>query len=261
MRRTFSALLTLSLLFAGCKAKEMVDKASIQKDLNKRGTLDLMKEVSNDKYVPPKDGKLTDAQVQMYLKVREHEKAIAKVAAQNMQQQANDADKSKNSIAGMMKGIQAMSSAAQFVTADIRAAKDLGYNTQEYLWVKAQIMGASMASFTEGISNAMQAQVESSRSQMRKAYEEAKDEQTKEAYKKMLDQYEQTAKEGKEATANLDPAVAYNRQLLKKYDSELAAFTSEMSKYETKDGEAKKSMDDLQKKLQEATQDAKKQSQ
>ena len=258
MRRTFSAVLTLLLALGGCKAKEAFDKATISQDLNKRGTVALMKEVANDKYDPPKDGKLTDAQVQMYLKVREHEKDIAKVAAQNMQKQASDADKAKNSITGMMQGFKAMSSAAEFATADIRAAKDLGYNTQEYLWVKAQVMGASMASFTETMTNAMQAQVESSHSQMRKAYDEAKDEQTKETYKKMLDQYAQTAKEGKEATATLDPAVAYNRQLLKKYDTELAAFTTEMSKYESKDGEAKKAMEDLQKKMEQAAQDAKK---
>jgi hypothetical protein len=258
MRRIQSLIVALTLVFAGCKLKEAVGKASIQKDLDKRGTVDLIKEVADDKYDPPKDGKLTDAQVKMYLKVREHEKDIAKVAAQNMQEKAAEADKAKNSIAGMMKGFQAMSSAAQFATADIRAAKDLGFNTQEYLWVKAQIMAVSMTAFTEKVSEAMQAQVDSAHSQMRKAYEEAKDEQSKQMAKQMLDQYEQTAKEGKATVAEADPAVAYNRTLLKKYDSELAAFATEMSKYETKEGEAKKSMDELQKKMEQAVQDAKK---
>ena len=55
--------------------------------------------------------------------------------------------------------------------------------------------------------------------------------------------------------------MAYNRQLLKKYDTELAAFTSELSKYEAKDGDVKKSMDELQQKMNQATEDAKKQSQ
>src|SRR6266566_2543488 len=108
MRRTLTAALTLSLVFAGCRLKEAVDKASISKDLDKRGTMDLMKEVANDKYDPPKDGKLTDGQIQMYLKVREKEKAIAQVATQNMQQHAAEADKSKNTISGMISGFQAM---------------------------------------------------------------------------------------------------------------------------------------------------------
>ena len=107
MRRTLFAVVTLPLLLAGC-----MKETSIQKDLDKRGTLDLMKEVADDKYTPPKDGRLTDAQVQMYLKVRNHERDIAKVAAQNMQAEAKEADAQKNSLSGMIKGFQAIGSAA-----------------------------------------------------------------------------------------------------------------------------------------------------
>jgi hypothetical protein len=261
MRRFTPAILALAVVLSGCKVKELADKANIAKDLDKRGTVDLMKQVADDKYDPPKDGKLTDAQVKMYLKVREHEKDIAKQALATANEHAKKADASKNSLSGVMEGFKTMSAAAEFATADIRAAKDLGYNTQEYLWVKGQIMAASVAAFTEQMTTAMQAQVDSSQSQMRKAYEEAKDEQTKQMYKQMLDSYAQTAKEGKQVTESADPSIAYNRELLKKYDTELAAFTNEMSKYESKDGEAKKSMDDLQKKMDEAVQNAKKQSQ
>jgi hypothetical protein len=45
----------------------------------------------------------------------------------------------------MMEGFKTMGSAADMLTADIRAAKDLGYNTQEYLWVKSQVLAASSA--------------------------------------------------------------------------------------------------------------------
>src|SRR5256885_90818 len=145
MRRMIPAVLALSVLVFGCKVKELADKANIAKDLDKRGTVDLMKQVADDKYDPPKDGKLTESQVQMY--------------------------------------------------------------------------------------------------------------------KKMLDGYEKTAKESKQAAEGVDPAVAYNRQLLKKYDTELAAFTSELSKYEAKEGDAKKSMDELQQKMNQATEDAKKNAQ
>ncbi len=51
MQRSLSVLLCLSLALAGCKAKEIVDKAAISKDLDKRGTTDLMKEVANDSYM------------------------------------------------------------------------------------------------------------------------------------------------------------------------------------------------------------------
>ncbi|PYQ35438.1 MAG: hypothetical protein DMF57_03010, partial [Acidobacteria bacterium] len=105
MRRFIPAVLCLSVAFGGCKAKEMIDQAKIASDLNKSGsTYKLMKDVANDKYEAPKDGKLSESQVQMYLKVREHEKAIAKVAADQMQQHAKEADAAKNSIAGVVQG-------------------------------------------------------------------------------------------------------------------------------------------------------------
>ena len=91
MRRTLLAALCLCVVLAGCKAKEALDKVSIAKELDKKGTTDLMKDVANDKYTPPTDGKLTDAQVQMYLKVREHEKQIAQVAREQLQQHGADA--------------------------------------------------------------------------------------------------------------------------------------------------------------------------
>ena len=143
MRRISAVILCISLALAGCKAKELVDKASVSKDLQKRGTVDLLKEGGNDNYAPPEDGRLAEAQIQMYLKVREHEKTIAKVAREELKQHAEKADKKEKSIAGMMEGIKAMGSAADFLTADLRAAKDLGYNSQEYLWVKQQILAAS----------------------------------------------------------------------------------------------------------------------
>src|SRR5436190_382646 len=113
-------------------------------------------------------------------------------------------------------------------------AKDLEFNTQEYLWVKGQILAASAAAFTEGLTNAMANEQNKAYQQMKKSYDEAKDDQSKQMYKQMLDSYEKTMKEGQQITAQAPPEVQYNRQLLKKYDSELAAFTNELGKYENK---------------------------
>src|SRR5437868_11550660 len=175
MRRMIPAVLVFSLVLTGCKLKELASKADIAKDLEKRGTIDLMKDVSKDKYDPPKDGKLTDAQVQMYLKVRQHEKDIAKVAKDQMDQHSKAADQAKHSLSGVFEVVKTMQSAGAFFTADIRAAKDLGYNTQEYLWVKGQIMAASMTAFAEGITNAMANEQNKAYQQMKKSYDEAKD--------------------------------------------------------------------------------------
>jgi hypothetical protein len=260
MRRTLSAVLTLSLVFAGCKAKEAYDQAKIAQDLNKRGTMDLMKEVSNDHYTPPADGKLTDAQIKMYLKVRDHEKQIAQVARKEAEQHAEAAKKAGDqSLAGMMEGFKTIGSAAEMMTADIRAAKDLGYNTQEYLWVKTQLLAVSGAELTAKMGQAMNAQMDASYAQMKKSYDEAKDDQTKATYKQILDGMEKTRAEAQTKNASAETAaLAYNRQLISKYDNVLNAAAAEMGKFESKDGEAQKSMDDLSKNLDKAVQDSKK---
>jgi hypothetical protein len=259
MRRILPALLCLAVVLAGCRAKEAMDKASVQRDLEKRGTVDLMKEIADDKYDAPKDGHLTDGQIQMYLKVREHEKVIAQVAKAEAQKHADAAKAAGDkSIGGMMEGFKTMSAAAQMFTADLRAAKDLHYNTAEYQWVKGQILAASTAAYAEKMGQALSASMDSSYLQMKKQYDEAKDAQTKQALKPMLDNFEQQRAEQAKQQQQVDPAVTYNRQLLAKYENALNAFAQELSKYEDKPGDAKKSVDEFQKSVDKAVQDAKK---
>ena len=260
MRRTLSAVLMLSMALAGCRAKEAFDKAKISQDLEKHGTMDLMKEVSKDKYNAPADGKLTDSQMQMYLKVREHEKDIAQVARKEAQAHADAARKAgEKSIAGLMEGFKTMGSAAQMMTADIRAAKDLHYNTQEYLWVKGQVMAASAAAMTAKMTEGMNASVETAYAQMKKSYDEAKDDQSKKMYKEMLDNYDkQHAEMQKNSASSITPAIAYNQQIIAKYDGGLNALTNEMAKWEEKPGDAQKAMTEMEKGVDKAVADAKK---
>jgi len=248
MRRTFAVVLCLSLtvLLFGCKAKEAAEKASVEKSLEEKGVTDLMEEIANDKYTPPADGRLTDAQVQMYLKVREREVKIAQVTKQQLKEQAAKADKEKNSIAGMVDGFKALKTAANFVTADLRAAKELGYNTQEYTWVKSQILAASTSAMTEKMTQAVNSSFDQAYQQTKKAYDEAKDETSKKMYGEMLASYDKSRQE-MAAKQDTDPAVAYNRQLLSKYEGAINAWAKEWSKYEDKPGEAQKAMDDWQK--------------
>lgn len=258
MRRIIPAVLALSVVLIGCKAKELVDKASIAGDLKKRGTIDLMKEVSEDKYTPPADGKLTDAQVQMYLKVREHEKAIAQVAKQELQKHSEEAKKAGDkSIGSMMEGLKGLNALGEFATADIRAAKDLKYNTQEYLWVKSQILEASTSAAAEKMGEAMNANMDASYQQMKKSYAEAKDEQTKKIYADMLANMDKSRQEMKQSKEPEKPALAYNRQLLSKYEGALNAWAQEMAKYEDKPGEAQKNVDQWQKDIDKSIQEAK----
>ena len=259
MRRILPAVLTISVCLFGCRVKEAIDQAKIARDLNKSGsTTDLIKDASKDHYTPPADGKLTDAQVQMYLKVRDHEKDIAKVAREQLKErEAKIKQEGEKSISGTIDAFKGLGSVADLMTADIRAAKDLGYNTAEYQWVKSQILAASASVYTEKLQQATSASMDSAYAQMKKQYDEAKDEQTKKAYADMLANYDKS-KQQMATEQKVDPAVAYNRQLLSKYENALNALTAEMSKYEEKEGEAKKGMDDFQKNVDKTVQDAKK---
>jgi hypothetical protein len=252
MTRIAAVLLCLPLVLAGCKAKELADKAAISKDLEKRGTVDLMKEIADDKYTPPTDGRLTDAQVQMYLKVREHEKKIAQVAKDELKEHAESAkQKGEKSLSGLADSWKALGSAADFLTADIRAAKDLGFNTQEYLWVKQQILAASTTHMAEQFGKAMTANMDKAYADAKKAHDEAKDEQTRKLYADVLAGYEKSRQELQSAQ-NVDPATQYNRQLLSRYENALNAYAHELSKFEDQPGQAQQAMEDLQKKADEA---------
>ena len=252
MRRILIAALCLTFVLAGCKAKEIADANAISKDLDKRGTTDLMKEIARDEYTAPEDGRLTEAQIQMYLKVREHEKKIAQVAKDEMKQHAQKAEKAgEKSLAGLVQGLQAMGSAADFLTADLRAAKDLGYNTQEYMWVKGQVMAASTAAMADKFNEAMAANFDKAYRDAKKAYDEATDETTKKMYADVLAGYEKS-KQDMIQQAEADPAAAHNRQLLSKYENALNAFAHELSKYEEKPGDVQKSVQEFEQKVDEA---------
>lgn len=259
MRRIFLAGLCLTVALSGCKAKAALDKLAISHDLDKNGTVDLMKKVANDDYTAPADGKLTEGQVQMYLKVREHEKKIAQVAKQEVQQHADAAKKAGDkSLAGLVEGFKTLGSVADMVTADIRAAKDLGYNTQEYMWVKGQIMAVSASAIGEKLADAGNAAFDQMYQQTKKAYDEATDETTRKMYKETLDGLEKQQAEMKQQQDQPDPALAFNKQLVSKHESALNAFAQELSKYEDKPGETEKSVQDWQKQMDKSIADAKK---
>lgn len=253
MRRSLPLMLCLSVALAGCKAKELADKASIARDLKDRGTTELMQQVANDEYNPPEDGRLSENQVQMYLKVREHEKKIAEVAKAELKQHAETAEKKgEKSLAGMMEGFKALGSAADFMTADIRAAKDLGFNSQEYLWVKGQVLAASTSVMADKFTETIAANFDQAYAEAKKAHDEATDEHTRKMYADMLAGYEKSKQEMVGQQAEVDPAVAYNRQLLSKYENALNAYAHELSKWEEKPGDVQKSVQEMEQKLEEA---------
>lgn len=253
MRRVTPVLLTAILVLSGCKAKELLDQAQIAENLKDKGTMELMKDVSEDEYEAPADGRLTEAQIQMYLKVREKEKAIAQVAKKELEQHSKKSEESgEKSLAGALAGLKGLGSVADMFTADIRAAKELGYNTQEYLWVKEQVLAASGLEMQEKMQEAMTSAMDQSYAEMKKQYDEATDETQKKWLGEMLANFEKNKQETAAAEADVDPAAKYNRELLRKHENALNAIAQELAKWEDNPGDAQKSIDEYQKNLEKA---------
>lgn len=237
--------LTLLVLVAGCKG----DEASISEDLSELGTTELLEKTSEDTYDAPENGRLTDAQIQMYLKVRDHEKKISQVARQELEAHAKKAEqKGDKSLAGMMAGFKALGSVADALTADIRAAHELGYNTAEYQWIKEQVLEASGSAFQETMAQSMNKMMDQGYADLKKQYDAATQPEHKKALGEMVAQYEKGRQEMAAQQDEVDPAVRHNRELLAKYENELNAVAQELSKWETEPGQAAKALQEWQQK-------------
>ena len=250
-----SMVVVCLLAAVACGKGEKKSEAEISESMKERGTTEVLKAAADDKYSPPADGKLTAAQVEMYLKVREREKDIVRVAREEAQAHAKKADAAGDkSLGGMMEAFKTLGSVADLATADIRAAQEHGINTAEYQWVKTTILEISAAEASQQIATATGAMMDASYAKLKKQYDEAKDETSKKALADALAQYEKAkgemAKqaEGQPKTA----AYEYNKQLLSKYENTLNAVAIELAKYSDNGADLNKQMSDLQKAAQSA---------
>jgi hypothetical protein len=251
MRRTVVYLIAAAITLVGC-GKESSEKTAER--LKDKGAMDVVRQAADDKYDPPADGKLTDAQVQMYLKVREREVEIAKVARQQLEQQAAKVkEKGDRSIGGLMEAYKGLGTAANFLTADIRAAQELGFNTAEYMWVKGQVIKASAAEYMEKSQAQLAAVTDQAYENMKKQYETTTDETTKQALKGMLDQMEKSRAEISADKMGVDDTDRFNRDLLAKYEDSLKALATEATKWGTEQKDADQLTDDLRTNLERTT--------
>lgn len=256
MKRIAAVALCSVITLAGCGGEKAAQE-KISEQLAEKGTTELLEEAAEDKYDPPADGRLTEKQIELYLKVREHEKKIAQVAKKELQAHAKEAEGKEKSLAGIMDSFKAVGSFADLMTADIRAARELGYNTAEYSWIKERVLEASGAAMTQKIQQASNTMMDQAYAQTKKQYDEATDETTKKMLGEMLANYDQSKRE---MTTEQDPTVQYNVQLLSKHENALNAFAAELSKFEDKEGQAEQGIKEFQQNLDKAVQESKQQS-
>ena len=220
LRRT-SVIFALagSVLFAcGCQGKPAEDEASIQKNLHEKGTASLMDEVAKaPDYQPSADGQLTDAQVKMYLDVRQREQQIREVAFKDLQGR-------EGAFLESLKTVGDQPDTADIATADLRAAQELGFNPKEYQWVKERVLEARMLETTRALAQ----QVAQSRQQVLALFEQRRQEATDPVEKAEAErQIEELQKNAVSAPAESDPVREHNADLLARFKDDFARLQAE----------------------------------
>ncbi len=222
-------------MLAGCGSCS--GPGSPEEELEDKGFLDLMKEVSDDEYDPPSDGKLTEDQVQMYLKVKEKDQELVQAAQQRLQESAQETEEAEDEGRGLtaaLRGLQTLGRAGDLATLDIRAASELGYNTAEYSWVKGQILEATLSTYRRNMQSSFSETMEENLKRMKEARDKAPNESTRQAYDAQIKAIEQNLAESKNEQAQQSgdqEALAHNQRLIEKYRDQMKVLEDEMKRF------------------------------
>jgi hypothetical protein len=177
MARFCVFLLLVGLTVSGCQRKPVRDRGL--------GTASLMDQVAKaPEYKPPADGRLDRRQVEMYLEVHQREGKI------------RDSMRAKGDLANL-------------ATADLRAARELGYNPREYAWVRDRALEAEMLRATRTLSRQVAESRQALLVLLRKQREAAADAGRKAEIDHQIHELETPA-----GAANADPVRAANADLL-----------------------------------------------
>lgn len=179
------------LVSLACRGRVSEDAASIRQRLDEKGTAGLMDQVSRaPEYGPPADGRLTERQVRIYLDVRRRERKIREIAAKDV---------------------------SASVTADLRAAVELGYNPKEYSWIEERVLEAEMLQTTRSLHQ----QIAAGRQALLASLEEQKRTAGAAQRAEIEAQIRDLEKAAAHAVEGMDPAKEYNAGLIAKYREEL----------------------------------------
>lgn len=194
--------------------------------LDDMSSADVLKRAAEDRYDAPRDGKMTDQQVQMYLKVQNRAHELRKVARERFDEQAGKAEAAEQGgkkLTSIWEGMKAISKVGDLLTVDIRAAHELGFNTAEYEWVKSQVLEATFSHWYMDTTGSLHQQ---SLESLNKARAEATDANLQSLLDQQIGNIEQAVREEQERAAEEareKPGLTENVQLLKKYRAELDA--------------------------------------
>jgi hypothetical protein len=168
-------------------------------------TAEVMEQVARAAYQPPADGQLTEKQVRQYLEVKRR--------------------------AQRMRGKEQAQEPA--VTADLRAALELGYNPKELRWVQERVMEAWIALRGQELDR----KIAASRNQMIRDLEAQLRSATEPQQKKELEQQIAEIRAAAPLATEAPPSVGHNAALVRRYESEVAkALAEERGPEEARNG-------------------------
>jgi hypothetical protein len=233
------------LLAAGCERGD--DRAAIQERLRAKGAAEVVREAAAARFTPPADGRLSDAQVRMYLAVRERESRIREAAALETQRRRGElaagAERAERSgkqertegPAGRDRADRreqrdlrprgaaavraAPDDAALGAAADLRAAQELRANPKEYAWVRARVAEAETAAATRALYQKMATGREQLLARMRRDRDALTDPAARAAAEREIEDWRRGLQA---AEPMMTPAVRANVALLARYREPLA---------------------------------------
>lgn len=232
MRRTVSPLLArlftpaalcivVALLAAACGGPS---ERSVEERLDEKGTMDVIEEAAQAEYEPPEDGRLTEKQMEMYLEVQERAVEIRRVAKQRMEGRVGQEKEAEGSdeTPSLFEALRAVGDLGDVMTAELRAAQEMGHNPAEYQWVQGQILEAQMAragkEMQQGAAKAGRQFMEVLEAQL----DNARDDEQREEIRRQIREYEDNLAE-MEADEELEPSVQHNLELFQEYRERIQA--------------------------------------
>ncbi len=178
-------LVTVGAAAGGCRPAD--DRAAIRDRSRAKGTAEVVREAAAASFAPPADGRLSAAQVRLYLQVRERESRIREAGAP--------------------------------AAADLRAAQELHANPKEYAWVRERVLEAEAAATNQALFQKVAAGREALLAHMRRAAEAEADPARRAAAEREIEDFRRGLQGSAPVTT---PAVRANVALLAKFREPLA---------------------------------------
>lgn len=120
------------------------EEAEIRRRLGDKSALAVLREASASSFEPPADGRLTAAQVEMYTSVIARAGHIREVAAGELEENLAEGERGA-ALSGFRATLRGLGGLGHLVTAELRAAQELGHDPGEYEWVRERVLEAETA--------------------------------------------------------------------------------------------------------------------